>query len=101
MKAVVNEVNPGRADVSWKIAVGAQEPAVFETIGIRIKVHNLTGRMHTTIRSARAGDFDCLVGNGGEGPFNELLHTGTGALALPAIVRGAVIFDADRDTHQE
>ena len=55
--------------------------------------------MNTGIRTARADDRYRLIGNPSEGFLETLLHPDTVTLALPSIVRGAVVFDAERDAN--
>ena len=55
--------------------------------------------MHTRIRAPGAGDLHGLVRDLGQRLFDPLLHAKTGALALPAVITGTVVFDSDGDTH--
>jgi len=60
-------------------------------------VCDLPGRMHAGVGAARAGDFDGLVSDLGDGFLDALLHADAGTLALPAVVRGAVVLYANCD----
>ena len=61
-------------------------------------MHDLTRGMHTGIGTSCTDDFDRLVSDFTERLFNVRLYAIAGTLALPAIVRGPVVFNAERDS---
>ena len=62
-------------------------------------MNDLPGGMHAGIRTARAGYVDVFVSDERQRLFEALLHTESGFLALPTVVRRAVVFDAERNAH--
>jgi hypothetical protein len=56
--------------------------------------------MDAGIRAPGADNLHPLIGHKGERLFKALLNTETGFLALPAVERRAVVFNAERDAHE-
>jgi hypothetical protein len=62
-------------------------------------MRHLAGGMYTRIGAARAYKLDGLVGDQAKRLFQALLHAQSGFLTLPAVIPGAVVFDAERDAN--
>jgi hypothetical protein len=99
MKLIVNGPRPGNVDVVRKTAVYAEQPATFIALTASIKVDDLARRVYTGVGAACTDDFDRLIRNQQKRFLEALLHTDTGLLTLPAVVPGAVVFDAERDSN--
>ncbi len=99
MKRVVDRLNPGHTNIVRETAVRAQEPPSPAALASGIEVGDLPGCMHSGIGAARTKNLHGLVGDPGERFFETLLYAETGLLALPAVVRGSVVFDAERDAN--
>ena len=56
--------------------------------------------MHAGIRAPGTYGFNAFIGDDFKRFFEALLYTQTGFLALPAVVPGAVVFDAERDANK-
>ena len=82
-----------------QIAVDTQQPAMVAALGSGIEMDNLSGCMHTGVSASGARDFDRPVGDDSQCFLNQRLHAHAGALSLPAIVGGAVVFNAECDAH--
>ena len=55
--------------------------------------------MNTGVRSASAGNFHRLICDQCESFFEELLYAQTRLLALPAVISGSVVLNAERDAN--
>ena len=98
VEVVCDGLRPRDADIVWKIAIGAEQPAPIAALTARIEMNNLASRVDPGISSAGTYDLDGLVSYRSQRLLHLLLHANAGFLALPAIVSGAVVFDAERDT---
>jgi len=94
MKLIIDGARPGYVNVVRKTAVSAKQPATFAAFAESIEVDNLARRVHTGVSAARANDFDRLIRDQRERFLEALLHADAGLLTLPAVVPGAVVFDA-------
>ena len=99
MERVADRRNPGDTYVVGKITVGTQQPASPTTFAPGVEVHHLSRCMNTCVGAAGANHFDRFVRNQRKCLFHPLLHTETGLLPLPAIITGAVVFDAQCDAN--
>ena len=62
-------------------------------------MHDLTRGVNARVGAAGAGHLNGMIGDQFEGFFEALLHAETGLLALPTVVRGTVVLNAERDAH--
>ena len=95
VKVITNGRHPGHTDVVGEIGIGAQQPATLASFGSGVEMRHLPARMHARIRAPGAGHLDGFVRNLAQCLLDSLLHTQPGALALPAVIRGTVVLDAD------
>ena len=100
MEFVVNSLCPGDRNIGWQIGVGAQQPAPITALALGIEMHHLAGGVYTRVGTPRADDLHILVRHNRERLFDALLNSEPGLLALPAVVRRAVVFDAERCAHE-
>ena len=98
MKIVRNRLRPDHGNIIRHIRICAQQPATLRPFTAGIKMHDLAGRMHACICAAGTDYFDRFVGNPAEGFLYVRLNAVTGTLALPAVVRGTVVFDAESNS---
>ena len=99
MKIVADGTSPREVDVVGKIAIGSQQPAARVTLTRRFEMRNLAGCVHAGVRATGTGYFDGFIGNRLQCGFDMGLDSVPDALALPAIVRRAVVLQTDGDTH--
>ena len=60
-------------------------------------MHDLPGGMYARIGPTSARHLDSVVGYFKQGFFEALLHAETDLLALPAVVRGPVVLNTERN----
>ncbi len=99
MKVVVDGLHPGHTDIVGKVGVRAQQPTTLAAFGRCIEMCYLPARVYAGIGAPRTDHFDRFVRDLGQGLLEPLLYAAARALALPAVVRGTVVFDADGDAH--
>ena len=99
MKRLIDWLYPADVDVVRKIAVRPKQPAASVAFAARIEVRNLAGCVHARVGTARTDDLDRFIGYECKGFLEKLLYTQAGFLTLPAVISGAVVFDADRDAN--
>lgn len=99
MKAFVDPLRPHDANVTGKIAVRTEQPASFISHAGRVKMNNLPGRMHAGVRPACADHLHGRIRHQRQRIFQSLLYAETGFLALPAVVSGPVVLNAECDTN--
>ncbi len=83
----------GRLELSPRV----QAPSARFALGI--EVDHLAGGMHPRIGATGTLDGDGVVGDAAEGFFQLLLNADHFALALPAEVPAAVIFNTKGNSH--
>jgi len=64
-------------------------------------MHNLVRRVYAGVGTTGTDDFHWMVGDNTERFFHTLLDTEPGSLALPAVIRRTVVFDTERNAHNE
>lgn len=99
MKGVVDGQRPGDADVVREIAVRPQQPAALAALTGGIEVDHLAACVHPGIGTAGTDNVNWLIGYPGKCCLDTLLHTDATLLALPSVVRRAVVFDAERNAY--
>jgi hypothetical protein len=99
VKIVIDMARPHHADIVWQIAIGTEQPATVVARARCIEMNDLPAGMNASVSAASTRHLDCVIGNPPEGFFDTLLHTEAGLLPLPAIVRGAVVLNTERDAH--
>lgn len=101
MKPIVYWAGPGHIDIVGKITIRTEQPASRRSLARRIKMDDLPGCMHAGVRATRTAYVDGVVGNLLQCIFNTRLYTVARALSLPAVVRRAVVLDAQSNTHMQ
>ena len=94
MELVVHGLRPGNCYVVRKIGVRTQQPASLAALTTGVEVDDLPRGMHASVGATGTGDFDRFVGDAAKRFFHVRLHTVTGALPLPTVVRGSVVLNA-------
>jgi hypothetical protein len=61
VEVVSDRLRPRYADIVWKVAIGAEQPATITAFAARIEMDNLASRVHPGIGSAGTYDIDGLV----------------------------------------
>ena len=74
---------------------------MITTLTKRIEVYDLPRCMDASICAPGAGKFNELIGDDRQRILNEGLHAETCPLALPAVVRRAIVLNAQSDPHIE
>ena len=64
-------------------------------------MHNLPRCMHAGVRAAGTYGFDRVVGDCANRLFDQRLYADAARLLLPAVIRCAVVFDAEGNSHCE
>jgi hypothetical protein len=62
-------------------------------------MHNLPGCVHAGVGASGAYGFDRVVGNRGNRFFDQRLDANAARLFLPAVIRCAVVFNAEGNSH--
>ncbi len=101
VELVADPHHPGHADIGREVGIDAEQPATVAALGHGVEMNDLPRRVDARIRPAGTGDLDVLVGHDGKRLLEALLHTDAVFLALPAVVRRAVVFDAERNAHDD
>jgi hypothetical protein len=99
MKVINNGFCPRDIDVVWHIAVGAQQPSALRALAAGFEMNDLARGVHPGVGAAGTDHFYGFIGDNRQRLFQALLYTDTGLLPLPAVVPGAVVFDAERDAN--
>ncbi len=100
MEFVIDQLGPGHIDIVRKITIRTEYPASLATRILGIEVNNLARRVNTRVRPPGAGHSHGSISDQCKGFFDELLYAQTGCLALPAVIRGAVVLNAERDANR-
>ena len=98
MKTLWHLLCPANRDRVGQVAVGTQHPAALAAWGASVEVHHLTAAMYTGVGATGADHFDRVIGDLSQGLLQDLLHRWRLRLDLPAVVVGAVVFDAQGDS---
>ena len=99
MEMLVHLPDPAHGDVRGQVGVEPQGPGAFCAVRLGIEVDHLAGGMHPRIGATGTLDGDGVVGDAAEGFFQLLLDADHFALALPAEVPAAVIFNTKGNSH--
>ena len=99
MKFVIDPLGPGHVDVIREMTVRTELPAALATRIFGVKMDNLARRMNTRVRTAGASHSHGGISDRCQGFFDELLYAQAGFLALPAVIRRAVVLNAERDAN--
>ena len=98
MKIASNRMHPVDVDIVRQTTVSTQQPAAPAALAGRVEMNDLAGGVHTGVGATGAHDVDGFRCDPRKRLLQTLLHTDAGLLTLPAVVRGAVVLDAERDT---
>ena len=99
MKVIDDRFCPRDIDVVRQVAVGAQQPPALRALAAGFEMNDLARGVHPGVGATGTNHFYGFIGNNRQRLFQTLLHTDTGLLALPPVVPGAVVFDAERDAN--
>ena len=98
MKLVVDVLRPAHIDIVRKVGVGTEQPATICATCPGVEMNGLCDRVNAGIGSASAGCLDRFVCHLRQCVFNDGLDADTVTLALPAVIRCAVVLDTECDT---
>jgi len=99
MEVVGHAGHPGDGDVVRQVAVGAEQPAARRALAGGIEMSDLPARVNAGIRPPGTNHLEFVIRNRRQRLLEALLHADAGFLALPAVVRGTVVLDTDRESH--
>ena len=99
MKVIDDRFCPRDIDVIRHVAVGAQPPPALRALAAGFEMNDLSRGMYPGVCTAGTHHFYGFIGDDRQRLFQTLLYTDTGLLPLPAVVPGAVVFDAERDAN--
>src|SRR5574337_1073944 len=83
-----------------QVGAGTQHPATHLAYRRAVEMHDLAAPVHTGIGAPGTGDFHRVRGHQRQRLLHRRLHARPFGQALPTGKIGAVIFDAEGDTHE-
>src|SRR6185369_4320592 len=98
VESLRNLARPERADLRRQVGRRAQNPGTLGARGLRIEVDDLHAGVHAGIGPTGRRDFDWVIRDAGERPFDDRLDPHSVRLRLPVAEGRAVVLQAEGDS---